>query len=312
MTRIRSAGILFTAVVFGAPPSARAETELAADESSRTTCEAVRVDLSSIGIDVPATVPNLGERRARRRAFASDEVDALVVCRSEPDLIEVFYPDGSRLGAFAFDVSAQDDIAVAPVYVSERIRSERFVADVPVAIPFAPALWWLGVGADAFFSPGGVAPLALVRLDLGYRFHRHGSVDAFASIQPYMRGLNADGLETRLRLDQYGVGLSYHPLVRPRVDIALGARAAAVRLGVSGTGSAQAGDFTAQRDAVWSAFPAGRVALRVGLSQMIWMNVHGELGAILPRVVVSGGNAEFGSIGEFAASTGLSVEAHFR
>ena len=304
--------MVLAAVVCGAPQAARAETELASDQGSRTTCEAVRVDLSSIGIAVPGTVPDLGERRARRRAFASDEVDALVVCRSGPDQIEVFYPDGSRLGVLAFEVSAEGDITEAPVYVSERIRSERFIADVPVAIPFAPALWWLGIGADAFFSPGGIAPLALLRLDLGYRFHRHGSVDAFASIQPYMQGLDADGLETRLRLDQYGAGLSYHPLVRPRVDLALGARAAAVRLGVSGMESTEASNLTAQRDAVWSAFPAGRIALRIGLSQMIWMNVHGEVGAILPRVAVSGGNAEFGSIGEFAASTGLSVEAHFR
>jgi len=304
--------MVLAVVVCGAPQSANAHTELATDESSRTTCEAVRTDLSSIGIDVPATVPDRGERRARRRAFSNEEVHALVVCRSAPDHIEVFYPDGSRLGVFAFDVSAEGDIAMAPVYVSERIRSERFIADVPVAIPFAPALWWLGLGADAFFSPGGIAPLAFVRLDLGYRFHRYWSADAFASIQPYMSGLNVDGLETRLRLDQYGAGLSYHPLVRPRVDLALGARAAAVRLGVSGTQSADAGGLTAQRDAVWAAFPAGRVVLRMGLSQVIWMNIHGELGAILPRLAVSGGGSEFGSIGDFAATTGISLEAHFR
>jgi len=309
---MKNACMALAVVVCGAPCPASAETELATDEDSRTTCEAVWVDLSSIGIDVPATVPDLGERRARRRAFASDEVDALVVCRSGPDRIEVFYPDGSRLGVFAFEVSAEDDIAVAPVYVSERIRSERFIADVPVAIPFAPALWWLGIGADAFFSPGGIAPLAFLRLDLGYRFHRHGSVDVFVAIQPYMRSLNADGLETQLRLDQYGAGLSYHPLVRPRVDLALGARAAAVRLGASGTESNQTGDLTAQRDAVWSAYPAGRVALRIGLSEMIWMNIHGEVGAILPKVAVSGGDADFGAIGKFAASTGLSLEAQFR
>jgi hypothetical protein len=304
--------MVLAVVVCVAPQSASAETELTADERSHTTCEAVRTDLSSIGVDVPAKVRDLGERRGRRRAFASDEVDALVVCRSAPNLIEVFYPDGSRLGAFAFEVSAEDDIAVAPVYVSERIRSERFIADVPVAIPFGPALWWLGLGADALFSPGGIAPLAFLRLDLGYRFHRHWSADAFASIQPYMRGLNVDGLESRLRLDQYGAGLSYHPLVRPRVDLALGARAAAVRLGVSGTPSADTGGLTAQRDAVWAAFPAGRVVLRMGLSQVVWMNIHGELGAILPRLAVSGGDAEFGSIGDFAATAGISLEAHFR
>jgi hypothetical protein len=304
--------MVFAFVVCWARPSARAETQLVADDDSSTTCEAVRVDLSSIGMDVSATVAESSERRARRRAFASDDVDALVLCRSGPNRIDIFYPDGSRLGVFAFAVSAENDMAVAPVYVSERIRSERFIADVPVAIPFAPALWWLGIGADAFFSPGGIAPLAFVRLDVGYRFHRHWSVDAFADIQPYVRGLNADGLETQLRLDQYGAGLSCHPLVRQRVDLALGVRAAAVRLGVWGTGNAQSGDLAAQRDTVWLGFPAGRLSLRVGLTRMLWLNMRGEAGAILPRVAVAGGGVDFGSVGEFAAETGISLEVHFR
>ncbi|MFW2389795.1 MAG: hypothetical protein ACN4G0_15760 [Polyangiales bacterium] len=252
------------------------------------------------------------ERRARRSSFASDEVDALVLCRSEPDRIDVFYPDGSRLGAFAFSVSTENDAADAPVYVSERVRAERFIADVPVAIPFSPSLWWIGIGADVFFSPGGIAPLALIRLDVGYRFHRHWSVEAFAAIQPYMRRLNAEGLETRLRLDQFGAGLSYHPVVRPRVDLALGVRAAAVRLGVSGTPSANGGGLNSQRDAVWLAFPAGRVALSIGLTPTLWLKLHGEAGAILPRAEVSAGAVEFGSIGELALETGIGMEVHFR
>ncbi|MBW2686081.1 MAG: hypothetical protein JRE19_09205 [Deltaproteobacteria bacterium] len=304
--------MIVVVVVCWARPSARAETHLAADDGSSAICEAVREELSSIEIDVSAPVSELNERRARRRSFASNEVDALVVCRSGPNRIDVFYPDGSRLGAFAFAVSAENDTADAPVYVSERVRSERFIADVPVAIPFTPAVWWLGIGADAFFSPGGIAPLAFVRVDVGYRFHRHWSVEAFAAIQPYMRRLNAEGLETRLRLDQFGAGLSYHPLVRPRVDLALGVRAAAVRLGVSGTRNAQGGDLAAQRDAVWLGFPAGRISLRVGLTRRIWLNIHGETGAILPRVAVSGGSVDFGSVGELAVETGLSLEVHFR
>lgn len=304
--------LMLVVVVCGAPPSARAETQLAAERGSGTVCEAVRAELSSIGTAVSAVVSESNERRARRRSFASDAVDALVVCRSGPDRIDVFYPDGSRLGAFAFSVLAENDAADAPVYVSERIRSERFIADVPVAIPFAPALWWIGIGADALFSPGGVAPLAFVRLDVGYRFHRHWSVEAFAAIQPYMRRLNAEGFETRLRLDQYGVGLSYHPLVRRRVDLALGVRAAAVRLGVSGTRSAEGGSLAGQRDAAWLGFPAGRLALRVGLTRMIWLKLHGEAGAILPRAVVSGGAVEFGSLGELAVQTGFAMEVHFR
>jgi len=304
--------MVFFVVLCWARPSARAETHLAADQGSSTICEAVRAELSSIGMDVSAAVSELNERRARRRSFASDEVDALIVCRSSPNQIKAFYPDGSRLGAFAFAVSAENDTADAPVYVSERVRSERFIADVPVTIPFAPALWWIGVGADALLSPGGIAPIAVLGLDVGYRFHRHWSVDAFVAIQPYMRRLNVEGFETRLRLDQFGAGLSYHPLVRPRVDLALRVRAAAVRLGVSGTGSPQGGGLAGQHDAVWMGFPAGGVALRVGLTRRIWLNVHGEAGAILPRAVVSGGSVDFGSLGELAVETGISLEVHFR
>lgn len=310
---MKGARVFFVAVVvWGTPPSARAETQLAAEGGSAAVCEAVRAEFSSIGTAVSAVVLKSNGRRARRNSFASDAVDALVVCRSEPDRIDVFYPDGSRLGAFAFSVSAENDAADAPVYVSERVRSERFIADVPVAIPFAPALWWIGIGADAFFSPGGIAPLALIRLDVGYRFHRRWSAEAFAAIQPYMRRLAADGFETRLRLDQFGAGLSYHPLVRPRVDLALGVRVAAVRLGVSGTPSANGGGLDGQRDAVWLAFPAGRLVLRVGLTRTIWLKLYGVVGAILPRAEVSGGAVEFGSIGELALETGIGMEVHFR
>lgn len=304
--------MICVAVLCWARPSARAETRLASDDDSGEICEAVRAELLSIGIDAPGDPVEANERRARRRAFSSDTVNALVVCRSSPDRIDVFYPDGSRLGSFAFAVSTQNDTADAPVYASERIRSERFIADVALPIPFAPAAWWLGFGADAFFSPGGIAPIALVTLDAGYRFHRHWSVEAFAAIQPYMLRLSADGLETRLRLDQFGAALSYHPLVRPRVDLAVGVRAAAVRLGVSGTRNAQGAGVEGQRDAVWLAFPAGRVSLRIGLARRLWLRMQGDVGAILPRAAVSGNSVDFGSIGEFAAQVGIGLEVHFR
>lgn len=300
------------AVLCWARPTARAETLLVSDRDSGELCEAVRAELSSIRIDAPESDVDGNDRRARRRAFSRDTVNALVLCRSGPDRIDVFYPDGSRLGAFAFGVSAQNDMADAPVYASERIRSERFVADVAVAIPFAPAAWWLEIGADAVFSPGGIAPIAFMTLDAGYRFHRHWSVEGFASIQPYMRRLRSEGLETRLRLDQFGAALSYHPLVRPRVDLAVGVRAAAVRLGVSGTRDAQNVAIESQRDAVWLGFPAGRVSLRIGLTGRLWLRLQGEAGAILPRAAVSGGDVDFGSVGEFAAQAGVGLEVHFR
>lgn len=306
------AWMICIAALCWARPTARAEIVLASDDDSDDICEAVRAELWSIGIDARVPAMDANERRARRRAFSSATVNALVICRSGPDRIDVFYPDGSRLGSFAFAVPAQNDRADAPVYASERVRSERFIADVAVPIPFAPAAWWLGIGADAFFSPGGIAPIALVTVDFGYRFHRHWSVEGFASIQPYMRRLSADGLETRLRLDQFGAALSFHPLVRPRVDLAIGARAAAVRVGVSGTRDAQNAGVAGQRDAVWLGFPAGRVSLRIGLARRLWLRMQGDVGAILPRAVVSGGGVDFGSVGEFAAQAGIGLEVHFR
>ena len=248
----------------------------------------------------------------RRRAFADATVQAVVACQSKPVRIEVFYPDGSRLGEEAFVVLVRDDDSNAPVYVSERIRAERFIADVPKQVPFSPSVWWLGIGSDVLLSPGGVAPLAFVTLDLGYRFHRHWSVQAFASIQPYMRRLDAGPLETSLRVDQFGAAIAYHPVVAKRVDLALAARVAATRLGANGTGGATPADLEGQRDRVWLAFPAGRIALRIGLTDRIWLRAQGEVGALVPKAVVAAGTQQVGSLGPFAAQAGLGLEVHFR
>lgn len=307
---MREAPTIFVAVLCSVSQLARAETWVVMDGQSEELCESVHLELTQIGVDATATrAGNL--RRARRRAFADQSVNALAACRSEPARIEVFYPDGSRLGAPAFTVSAEGEAATAAVYVSERIRSERFIADVPVPVPFAPTVWWLGVGADVLFSPGGVAPLAFVTIDAGYRFHRHWSFGGFVSVQPYMHRLDAGPLQTRVRLDMLGLAIAYHPLVSGRVDLALAARAAAARLGANGTSSAGA-PLTGQRDSVWLAYPAGRVSLRVALARQLWLRMQGELGALVPRAVISAGANELGSLGELAAQAGLALEVHFR
>ena len=60
--------MVFACVVCCHRPSAHAETRLVAEDDSSTTCEALQVDLSSIGMDVSATVPNRtkGGRGGRR------------------------------------------------------------------------------------------------------------------------------------------------------------------------------------------------------------------------------------------------------
>ncbi len=308
---MKEAPTIFVAVLCSVSQPARAETWIVADEQAETLCESVQAELEQIG--VVATAPRTGSlRRARRKAFASSSVNALASCRSGPDRVEVFYPDGSRLGKAAFAISASDDAASVAVYVSERIRSERFIADAPVPAPFAPAVWWIGVGTDLLFSPGSVAPLAFITVDLGYRFHRHWSLGGFVSVQPYMRGLDAGQLEARVRLDQLGVAISYHPLVTERVDLALGARVAAARFGAYGQGNDNSGALKGQRDAAWLAFPAGRVSLRITLAKQLSLRIQGELGALLPRALVSTGPDEIGSLGEFAAQAGLGLEVHFR
>ncbi len=151
-----------------------------------------------------------------------------------------------------------------------------------------------------------------ITLDVGYRFHRHWSLEGFVSIQPYMRQLNAGALQTRLRLDQLGVAIAYHPVVAERVDLALGIRATATRLGVDGTRDTSAPQLQGQRDSAWLAFPAVRISLRVGLTKRLWLRLQGELGALLPRAVVSAGTTPLGSLGELAAQTGLALEVHLR
>ncbi|MGB9339703.1 MAG: hypothetical protein WCB63_10710 [Polyangiales bacterium] len=309
---MKEAPAIFVAVLCSVSQPARAETWVVSDADSKQLCQSLQAELEQIGIDATASRIAGNPRRARRRAFANQTVDALASCQSGPSRIEVFYPDGSRLGTAAFAVSANDAAAMTTVYVSERIRSERFVADVPLPVPFAPAVWWLGVGADAVFSPGGIAPLAFVTLDVGYRFHRHWSLGGFVSIQPYMRRLDSGPLETRMRLDQLGVAIAYHPLVAERVDLAIGVRAAAARLGVNGTLTAADATLQGQRDGVWLAFPAGRVSLRVELARRLWLRFRGELGALLPRAVVSAGQTELASLGVFAGQAGLALEVHFR
>jgi hypothetical protein len=309
---MRESPTILVAVLFSVSQTARAETVVVSDPGSKELCDGARDELDQVGIEASPTQTGAAPRRARRRAFASDTVNALVECRTKPARIDVYYPDGSRLGELAFSVSVEDDPSSAALYASERIRSERFIADVPLPSPFSPAVWWIGVGGDALFSPGGIAPLAFVTLDGGYRFHRHWSVGGFVSIQPYARRLNAGGLETRLRLDQLGVMLAYHPVVMQRFDLALGVRAAAARLGVDGTTDPQAPQLRGQRDTVWLAFPAARVTLRVGLTRLLWLRLQGEVGALLPRAVVSGQSVAFGSLGELGVQAGLGLEVHFR
>jgi hypothetical protein len=308
---VREAPTIFVAVLCSVSQPARAETRILSDERTEALCESVQAELEQIG--VAASAPETGNlRRARRRAFARTSVNALAVCRAGPDRVEVFYPDGSRLGEAAFATPASDDAASVAVYVSERIRSERFIADVAVPVPFAPAVWWLGIGADVLFSPGNIAPLAFITLDAGYRFHRHWSLAGFVSVQPYMRRLNAGSLEASVRLDQLGVAISYHPLVTKRADLALGARVSASRFGADGQADGSSGALQGGRDAAWLAFPAGRVSLRISLAKQLSLRVQGELGALLPRALISTGADELGSLGVFAAQTGLGLEVHFR
>lgn len=309
---MKKARTILVAVLCAVSQQARAETWVVSDRKSESLCEAVRAELEQINVDTvrPRSDPNI--RRARRKAFADPGVNALAACRSGPARVEVFYPDGTRLGAPAFVAEASEPAATASVYVSERIRSERFVADVPVPVPFSPPIWWLGIGADVLFSPGGVAPLAFATLDVGYRFHRRWSLSGFASVQPYMSRLDAGPFETRLRLDQFGVAMSYHPLVTERVDLSLSARVAAARFGVDGTRSDSDTPLDGQRDSAWLAFPAGRISLRVALSRGFWLRVHGELGALLPRVVVPADTTELGALGALAGQIGIGLEVHFR
>lgn len=307
---MKEAPVLFIVVLVLASQPARAQTRVVSDTEAEPLCERARAELEQVGI-ASATLSAGGTiRRARRRAFSDPRVQALVACHSKPRRLAVFYPDGSRLGATAFVVTAADGDASAPVYASERIRAERFVADVEKPIPYTPPVWWIGIGADVLFSPGGVAPLAFITLDAGYRFHRHWSLQVFSSIQPYMRRIDADSAETRIRLDQFGAALAYHPLVRPRVDLAIAVRAAAARLGARGTGTG--GDLEGQRDAVWLAFPAARLLLRVGVTDRVWLRFHGDMGALLPKAVVVAGPQTLGSLGPFAAQAGMGLEVDFR
>ena len=309
---MREAPTIFVALLFSVSQPAKAETRVVSDAEAEPLCERARAELQQIGISAATVSVDGRTRRARRRAFADAAVQAVVACQSKPARIEVFYPDGSRLGEAAFVVVLRDDDPNAPVYVSERIRAERFIADVPKPVPFSPSVWWLGIGGDVLLSPGGIAPLAFITLDLGYRFHRHWSVQAFASIQPYMRRLDDGPVETRLRVDQFGAAIAYHPVVTKRVDLALAARVAATRLGANGTGGAAPVDLEGQRDRVWLAFPAGRIALRVGLADRLWLRVQGDFGALVPKAIVAAGTQQVGSLGPFAAQAGLGLEVHFR
>ena len=301
---------IVVALLCSSSQAVRAETVVVSDSRSQALGRAVEAELSHVGIETRRESERGSSRRARRRSFSRDSVDALLICTGRPLRIEAYYPDGSRLGALAFTITVREDSATAAVEASERVRSERFVADVPVPIPYAPPTWWLGLGGDVVFSPGGIAPLALISLDAGYRFHRHWSASVLVLLQPYIRRLRDGDLETRLRLDQFGAALSYHPLVLQRVDLALGVRATAVRVGVRGNSTDTA--VTGRRDAAWVAFPAARLTIRVALARVLWLRLQGEVGALLPRVSVSTAEASFGSLGEFAAQTGLGLEVHFR
>ena len=289
-----------------------AETLLVSDGRSKELCEVVEFELGQVGIEATSTRRDENVRRGRRKASVRPSVEAVVSCRSQPSRIDVFYPDGSRLGRFVFSVPADDDPTSAAVYASERIRSERLVGDAVAGVPFAPGIWWLGIGGDVLFSPGGIAPLAFITVDVGYRFHRHWSFSGFVSLQPYVRTLRTEGLETKQRLDQYGLALAFHPVVREGVDLALGVRASALRLAVDGQTPQDMAGVDGERDAVWTAFVAGRVSLRVALSRRVWLRFQGDIGALAPRVEVSAPSSTFGSLGEFGAQTGLGLEVHFR
>ena len=309
---MRDASTLFVAVLVSVTPSTKAQTRIAFDADTEPLCERARAELEQVGIAASTLSVGDNTRRARRRAFSDTTIQALIVCQPRPARVEVFYPDGSRLGEPAFVVQVSEEDPSALVYLSERIRAERFVADVPKPVPFAPTVWWLGIGGDVLLSPGGVAPLGLITLDIGYRFHRHWSVQAFASVQPYMRRLTTGSSETRLRVDQFGAAIAYHPVVMERVDLALAARVAAARLGANGASTGPNDDLESQSDRVWLAFPAGRLSLRVGLTDRIWLRMQGEVGAILPKALVAAGAEPIASLGAFAAQAGLALEVHFR
>ena len=310
MSYARRLSIVFA--LLGLSQTAQAETLLVFDADSEELCQVVDFELSEVGIEalVPKSAGDV--RRARRQASLRERIEAVVACQSEPARIEVFYPDGSRLGRFMFSVPADDDATSAAVYASERIRSERLVDGAVARATFAPALWWMGIAGDVLLSPGGIAPLAFVTVDLGYRFHRYWSFSGFASVQPYMRTLSSEGLETKQRLDQFGLSLAYHPVVSERVDLSFGVRASASRLGVNGEQGQSPSGLRAQRDAVWLAFVGGRLTLRVSLSKRLWLRIQGDVGALAPRAEVSAPASSFGSLGEFGAQTGLGLEVQFR
>lgn len=298
------------AMVLGVCQSARAETLVVSDEPSTELCEVVEFELAEVGIEARTPRSGDNERRARRRASVRESVEAVASCKSEPARIDVFYPDGSRVGRLVFSVPADDDATSAAVYASERIRSERLIGDAVASGPFAPGIWWLGLGGDVLFSPGGIAPLGLISVDVGYRFHRHWSLSGFVSVQPYSQTLRAQNLETKQRLDQFGIALAYHPLVRKGVDLAIGGRASASRLGANGQTSTSGLD--PQRDAAWTAFVGGRLTLRVAVHKRVWLRLQGDVGAFVPRAEIAAPSSTFGSLGEFGAQTGLGLEVHFR
>jgi hypothetical protein len=97
-----------------------------------------------------------------------------------------------------------------------------------------------------------------------------------------------------------------------RVDLALGARVSAARFGANGTSASTADQLQPRKDAVWLAYPAGRMAIRVALTKLLWLRIQGELGALLPRAVVSTGLMELGSLGVLAGQAGIALEVHLR
>lgn len=299
-------------LMLGLCQSARAETLVVSDQSSSDLCQVVAFELEEVGIEARTPRNQDNERRARRKASVRESVEAVASCKSDPERIEVFYPDGSRIGRLVFSVPADDDASSAAVYTSERIRSERLVGDAVTSVPFAPGIWWLGIGGDVLFSPGGIAPLALITVDVGYRFHRHWSLSGFVSVQPYAQMLRTQDLETKQRLDQFGVSLAYHPLVRKGVDLAIGGRASASRLGANGQASDGASGLDPQRATAWTAFVGGRVTLRIAVHKRVWLRLQGDVGAFVPQAEVAAPASTFGSLGEFGAQTGLGLEVHFR
>lgn len=307
---MREARLLFVAVLCSNGGTARAETVVAGSSDMAALCRNVAAELLQVGMEIRKGRGGDTARRARRRAFASPTVDALVVCDTRPERIDAYYPDGSRLGALAFTVEVSGDPDNAAVETSERVRSERFVAEVPVPVPYAPPIAWLGLSADVLISPGGVAPVALVAIEGGYRFHRRWSASLLVSVQPYVRTVDVEGSEARLRADQFGGALAFHPLVHPRVDLSLAGRVTGTRLGVRGVASDAS--VSGQRDAAWTAFPAGRLTLRVGVVRQVWLRVQGEVGALVPRVNLTADGESFASLGTFAAQAGFGVEVHFR